>query len=281
MKADLYSIDGKIIKKVDLPQQFNEPVRNDIIKRAVLSMQSSRITPYGTFPEAGKRSSSTISKRRRDYKTTYGKGVSRSPRKVMTKRGTQFFWVGATTPFSVGGRRAHPPKPGKVYKLKVNSKERKKAIRSALAATLNLDLVKKRGHKVNKLVVVIDSKLENISKTKEIKKILLDLDLNEELSRVSQKKVRAGRGKSRGRKYKTKVGPLIIVSKECSLEKASYNVLGVEVCRIKKLNAENLAPGTIPGRFAIFTEEALKVMHINKLFLDSKDKLQKLVKDKK
>ncbi len=275
MKAELYSTDGKSTKKIDLPSQFIEPVRPDIIKRAVLAVQSSRIAPYGAYSEAGKRHSSIISKRRRDYKTTYGKGISRTPRKVMTKRGSQFSWRGATVPFTVGGRRAHPPKPGKIHNIKVNSKERKKAIRSALAATLDIDLVRKRGHRINNLVPVIDSKIENISKTSEVKKILLSLNLKEELSRTQQKKIRAGRGKSRGRKYKTKIGPLIVVSKACSLEKASYNIPGLEVCRITNLNAEKLAPGTVPGRFTIFTESSLKVMHDKKLFLDNKKKIGK------
>ncbi len=267
MKADLYSLAGKIVKKIDLPRQFNEIVRFDIIKRAVLVVQSSRIVRYGSSPGAGQRYSSWISKRRRDYRTSYGKGISRSPRKIMWKRGMQLGWVGATAPNTVGGRRAHPPKAEKIWLIYINKKEKKKAIRSALAATLDLSLVKQRGHKINNLVPVIDSKIEDVEKTKDVEKILLALNFKEELERTKQKKIRAGKGKARGRKYKYKVGPLIVVSKNCKLEKSAINLPGVDVCKVKNLNAECLAPGTKPGRLTIFTEEALNVMDKNKLFM--------------
>lgn len=270
MKADLYSTDGKIIRKVDLPKQFNEEVRADIIKRAVLAIQSSRISHYGAYKEAGKRYSSELSKRRRKYRGSYGKGISRVPRKILWRRGTQMFWQGATAPGTVGGRRAHPPKSEKNWQIKVNKKERKKAIRSALAATLNLWLVKQRGHKIENLIPVIESKIEDISNLKEVKKILLALNLEQELKRIQEKKIRAGRGKSRGRKYKKKIGPLIVVSKKCKLEKAVSNLPGIDICLMKNINTENLAPGTIPGRFTIFTENALKVMQDQKLFLNEK-----------
>ena len=270
MKVNIFSTDGKVIKQIELPKQFNEPIRFDIIKRAVLVVQSAKISPYGSYKKAGQGYSSIISKRRRDYKTSYGKGIARTQRKIMTKRGTQFHWIGATAPNTVGGRRAHPPKPEKIWLININKNERKKAIRSALAATLDLELVKKRGHKIDKLINVVDSKVEEISKTNEIEKILLNMGLNNELNRISKKKIRAGRGKSRGRKYKTKVGPLLVVSKKCNLQKAAENIQGVDCSIVNDLNAEKLAPGTIPGRFTIFTEDALKIMVSKNLFLNNK-----------
>ena len=270
MKKDLYSIEGKVLKQVELPKQFNEPVRHDLIKRAVLAIHSSKRTPYGADPEAGKRSSSILSKRRRRYRGSYGRGISRSPRKVLTKRGSQFYFVGAFATNTVGGRRSHPPKSGKKWLLDINKKERRKAIRSALAATINESLVKARGHKVEKIPSIVESKIENISKTKEIKQVLFSLGLKEELLRVSKKKVRAGRGKLRGRKYKVKTGPLLVVSKNCPLEKSAVNMLGVDVCQIKDINAELLAPGTIPGRLTVYTEDALKILEEKKLFTNEK-----------
>ena len=267
MKADIYNLEGKSAKKLDLPIQFNEPVRLDLIKRAVISLQLSRRTPYGAYPEAGKRQSAKLSRRRRKYKGSYGRGISRSPRKVLTKRGTQFYYVGAVAPNTVGGRRAHPPKAEKNWYKKINNKERRKAIRSALAATADLDLVKTRGHKIDRLTLIVDSKIENISKTNEIKKILLSLGLEKELNRIEAKKIRAGKGKLRGRKYKKKKGPLIVVSKPCNLIKAAGNLQGIDICEIKNINTELLAPGTIPGRFTIFSEEAIKELEEKKLFL--------------
>ena len=113
MKLKIISTENKAIGEVNLPSQFNEPVRPDLIKRAVHALQANRRQPYGASEEAGKRHSAYLSKRRRKYRGTYGIGQSRTPRKVMTRRGTQFFYVGAFAPQTVGGRRAHPPKSKK------------------------------------------------------------------------------------------------------------------------------------------------------------------------
>ncbi|MBI2499277.1 50S ribosomal protein L4 [Candidatus Woesearchaeota archaeon] len=270
MKAEVYNLEGKKVKQIDLPVQFNEPIRPDIIKKAFIALQLSSRTPYGAFKEAGKRYSSYVSKRRRKYKGIYGRGASRVPRKVLTRRGTQFYYVAATTPFSVGGRRAHPPKSEKNWYKKINTNERRKAIRSALAATFNLDLINSHGYKINIPSIIIDSKIETKSKTNDIKKILLSLGLGKELERTEEKQIRAGRGKSRGRKYKTKSGILLVVSKECSLIKSASNLPGLDISKINELNVSLLAPGSVPGRFTIYTEDSIKELEKNKLFLNKK-----------
>jgi len=268
MRADVYNIEGKKIKQIDLPRQFDEPVREDIIQRAVLAVQSAKRIPYGAKADAGKRASAKLSKRRRRYKTSYGKGISRVSRKILLKRGQHFVWVGAFAPGTVGGRRAHPPKPEKIWIKKINKKERRKAIRSALNATTNLEIVKKRGHRIDYLPLVVESKIEKISKTNEVEKALVFLGLEKELERIKNKSIRAGRGKTRGRKYKRKSGPLIVISKDCPLYKSARNILGVDVCLVKNLNAELLAPGAVPGRLTVFTEDSIKLFDEKKLFLD-------------
>ena len=77
--------------------------------------------------------------------------------------------------------------------------------------------------------------------------------MEKELERISEKTIRAGVGKNRGRPYKKKKGPLFVVSGKCNLLKAAKNVPGVDVCVVKDLNAELLAPGATPGRLTIFT----------------------------
>jgi len=268
MKADLYGLDGKKVKSVQLPKQFDEQIREDLIKRAVLVIQAANRTRYGSKEKAGMRQSAKVSRRRRKYRGAYGKGISRVPRKVMTKRGTQFFFVGAVAPGTVGGRKAHPPKSEKIWTKKINIKERRKAIRSALAATTNLQTVKLRGHNVDFLPLVVESKLEKVKTTKEVSKVLVSLGLERELKRVDKKKVRAGKGKSRGRKYKLKKGPLIVTSKACDLSKSAKNIIGLDICEAKNLNAELLAPGAVPGRLTIFTEDSLKTLSDKGLFLD-------------
>ncbi len=268
MKAPLLSLDGKEIKKIDLPIQFSEEIRPDLVKRAVLALQSNNRQAYGTKPEAGKRASAKLSKRRRDYRGSYGYGISRVPRKILTRRGRRFYWVAAFAPGTVGGRKAHPPKSEKIWKQKINKKERRKAIRSAISAAVVAELVKKRNHVLPKVYpIIIENKFEELDKTSKVKKVLEKIDLKEELERVNKKKVRAGKGKSRGRTYKKKKGPLIVVSKECELQKSAKSIPGVDVCLVKNLNADLLAPGADIGRLTIWTEGAIERLSKEKLFV--------------
>lgn len=265
MKADIYDIEGKKVKSVELPKQFNEEYRPDIILRAFLAIMSHDRQPYGAKQDAGEYASK-LSRRRRDFKTAYGHGMSRVPRKTILRRGRHFFFVGATSPNTRGGRRAHPPKSEKIWDQKINIKERRKAIRSAIAATSLKDVVKERGHKFYDVPVIIEDKFESITKTKDVRNVLLKLGLKEELKRIETRKVRAGKGKLRGRKYRTKVGPLIVVSSESKLLKSGRNIQGVDVVDVKKLNAKLLAPGGHPGRLCLWTNKAIEIMKKDNLF---------------
>ena len=109
--------------------------------------------------------------------------------------------------------------------------------------------------------------VESLKKTKEVKNILEKLKLKDELKRVAVKKVRAGRGTMRGRKYNKKKGPLVVVSKACQLGKAARNLPGVEVVRVDSLNVALLAPGTQPGRLTIWSEGAITKLKEAKLFI--------------
>ena len=261
------NLEGKKIREINLPKQFSEPYHPNLIKRAILAIHGNKRQPYGASPRAGLRYSSTLSKRRKKYKGSYGKGISRTPRKVMWRRGTQFGYVGATAPGTRGGRKAHPPKAEKIFSKKINVKERRKAIRSALAATFNLELMKKRNHQIpEEFPFIIEDNFENIEKTKDVKDILKKLGFEKELERCEKKKVRAGKGKTRGRKYKKKTGPLVVVSKKCKLEKSIINIPGLEIMEIKNINAELLAPGTHAGRLTIYTESAINMLEKEKLF---------------
>src|SRR3990167_10770470 len=155
MKAEVFDLDGKKIKTIELPEQFYENYEPDLINRAILAIFSHRRQPYGTMPLAGIDYSGKLSRRRRDYKGAYGKGISRASRKTMWRRGMQFGWVGAISPGTVGGRRAHPPKATKIWDLKINNKERRKAIRSALS-----------GVAIKKRLFIIEDKFEDLKQAK-------------------------------------------------------------------------------------------------------------------
>ncbi len=268
MKIRLLDIEGKEKATKELPKQFKEDIRPNLILRAVLAIKSHKRQKYGSDSRAGKKVSAQVSKRRKKYRGCYGFGISRVPRKILSRRGTRMNWVGALVPGTVGGRRAHPPKAEKNWEQKINKKEKRKAIRSAISATINKELVEKRGHKVpNNYPFIIDSKIQEINKTKEVKKLLVKLGLKEELKRASSKKIRAGKGKLRGRKYKKKTGPLIVVSEDCKLTKSVRNIPGCNIISVKNLNADILAPGANVGRLTIFSEDAINKMEKEKLFL--------------
>ena len=268
MKAKIYDLAGKAAGEVELPSQFFEELREDLIQRAVLSQQSKSRQKYGSFPEAGKQHSADVSRRRRKYRGSYGKGISRVSRKVLWRRGTQFHWVGANTPNVVGGRRAHPPKTEKIWEEKINKKEKRKAIRSAISATINSEIVKSRGHKVpDSYPIILDQSFEKLAKTSDVVKALKSLKLDTELDRCSEKKIRAGKGTMRNRKYRRKVGPLIVVESPCELKKACKNIPGIDIINVDSLNAEMLAPGSNPGRLTLWSKSAIEKLSKDRLYV--------------
>ena len=282
MKLSILNLTKTEIGKKELPAQFHEEIRADLVKKAVVAIESNLRQPYGADPMAGKRASAELSRRRHKYRGSYSLGISRVPRKILSRRGTRMNWVGAFAPGTVKGRRAHPPKVEKIWTKKLNTKERRKAIRSAISATVIKQLVEKRGHKVpENYPFIIDSKIEELSKTKEVIDALTKLGLTQELERSSIKKVRPGIGTMRGRRYRKKIGPLVVVSDTCKLTKSAKNIPGVEIVKVDKLNARHLAPGISIGRLTIFTENAINRMEKEQLFMNiQKEKKPKVKKEK-
>lgn len=268
MKLSTYNTQKQKVHEIELPVQFQEEFRPDLIRRAVHALQSAARQPYGASAEAGFRHSSRVSKRRRNYRGCYGFGISRVNRKILSRRGTRMFWVGAFSPQTVGGRRSHPPKQIKLLEKQINQKENQKAIRSAMSATVNKEVIKQRGHSLPvEYPFVIDASFENVAKTKEFENLLEKLGFTAELERSLSKKIRAGLATMRGRKYKRKKGILVVVSGDCPLVKAAQNVPGVDIVVARDLNVEVLAPGALPGRVTLWTERALETIKKDNLFV--------------
>ncbi len=266
-KADVHNLEGKKAGTIDLPPQFGEDYRPDVIKRAVLASQSARYQPYGTMPTAGLRSSARFIGRRRKYGTTYGRGMARLPR-IRVGSGHMTFRV-RIVPHAVKGREAHPPKAEKILLEKINRKERLLAIRSAISATTMPELVTARGHKIGdvQLPIVVVDDLEEVSKPKELVAVLEKLGLGEELERTSEPRKKAGIGKMRGRRKREKKGPLIVVGTDKGVGLAARNIPGVEVARVDNLSAELLAPGTHAGRLTIWTKSAILALGEKNLYM--------------
>jgi len=258
MKANILDIQTNPKGEIELPKVFETEFRPDLIKRAVLAIQSHKRQPYGVDPLAGKRTSA------------HYHGVRKGPHHMMNietarmKRihgGPPALQLRARfVPQAVKGRKAHPPKVEKIWYQKINKKERILAIKSAIAATAIKDIVIKRGHKINgiNLPIIIVDDIQNFKKTKQVKEFLEKIGLKKELERAKIKKVRAGKGKKRGRKYKKRKSILFIVSEDKGISKAVKNIPGSDFSLVKNLNAELLAPGTHAGRLTIWSESAIK-----------------------
>ena len=258
MKTKILSIDGKSKGEINLPKCFSQEIRKDIIAKVLEAKKTKQ--PYAPSPVAGKQHSASgiIVHRRHVWKSGYGRGISRIPRKIMSARGSQFNWVGAEIPSVRGGRRAHPPKVlSMINTKKVNKKEMKIALASALSATANSKEVSKKyerlkDEKIGNLPLIVESKFVSL-KTKELLSSLKKV-LGEKLFEVAIKKktVRAGKGKLRGRKYKSNAGLLLVVG-----EKEELKTGAIEVVRVDNLGINDLAKGGI-GRLTIYTENAIK-----------------------
>lgn len=247
-KVNIYSLKGEVLRSVELPSVFNTEFRPDIIHKAAVAEEANKRQPYGPSPGAGmSHSVSTWGK---------GRGVARVQRLAQGAKGAQ-------SPNNVGGRRAFPPKPEKDYSKKVNRKEKLKAKYSALAALADPEVVRTRGHKFDDGVttpVVIEDGFEQLATTSQVLDALDSIGVGADLDRAKDgRRMRAGRGKMRDRRFRTPRSILIVVSeKEAPVMSGANNLPGVQIVFPEALNTGLLAPGGAPGRLTVFSEAALK-----------------------
>jgi large subunit ribosomal protein L4e len=242
MQATVRDLNGEDAGTVDLPEVFETAYRPDLIKRAVLAAQANRKQAYGADPYAGLRTPAES--------FGSGRGMAHVPREN---------GQGARVPQTVGGRKAHPPKAEKDQGKGINDKERKLAIRSAIAATTDAERVAERGHAFDSdldLPLVVSDDFEDLVKTREVVDLLEALGVHADVERADEgRTVKAGQGKARGRKYREPSSILFVTSEEPS--KAARNLAGADVTTAAEVNAEELAPGTHAGRLTLWTESAV------------------------
>src|SRR5574341_1628348 len=157
MEANVIDLSGNTAKKIS-SRIFDEPYRPDLIKKAVHASQANRRQAYGPHMYAGMRTSAEG--------WGQGRGVSRVARLKNSRKS-------ARIPQAVKGREAHPPKPETDRTEKVNDKERSRAIKSAIAATGNEQLVKNRGHQFQaQLPLIVVDDLAALTKTKDVRSFM-------------------------------------------------------------------------------------------------------------
>ena len=247
-EVSVYNLSGEPTSKITLPPIFSVDVRPDLIRRAVLALNTSRLQPKGTDPMAGERTTAES--------WGVGYGVARVPRVKDSNRA-------ALVPQAVGGRRAHPPRVEKKIRELINRKERRLATISAIAATASQFYVERRGHiatPVKELPIIISDEFEKISKSKDVREVFKKIGVWDDVMRAYKgRRVRAGKGKMRGRKYKVPKSVLIVVSSDKSeVARAARAFPGVDVVSADRLTVTHLAPGGVPGRLTIYTVSSLE-----------------------
>ncbi|MDI9643115.1 MAG: 50S ribosomal protein L4 [Archaeoglobales archaeon] len=247
MKASVLNLKGEVVEEIELPEVFNEEFRPDLIKKAVLSIQSHRRQPYGPNPLSG------VNYAWENWGP--GHGYARVPRWKLGLRSV-------VVPQAVGGREAHPPKVQKKWEEKINKKEMRKALRSAISATAIEELVRSRNHVFEgKLPKVVVDDFEALTKTKDVVAVLKAIGVYSDLERAKERKrQRSGVGKMRGRRYVAKKSVLIVVGENKGIMNSAKSLPGVDVVLAKDLNVEMLAPGCHAGRLVVWTKSALKAV---------------------
>ena len=252
--AKIFSLEGKPIGKIDLPPIFGTALRPDVIRRAVLAIQSNRLQPQGRDIMAGKRT------------TAESRGVNLGIARIPRLKGGA--GRAAFAPGTVGGRAAHPPTSNKKIVKRIPKKEKRLATLSAIAATASKELVASRGHSIEDVPgfpLIVADDLEGLKRVKEVEEALVHLGVFSDIFRVKESRtIKAGKGKIRGRRIKQAIGPLLVVAKNDGIMEAARNIPGTDIVTVRNLSVEMLAPGTHPGRLTIWTSSAIE--ELNKLY---------------
>jgi large subunit ribosomal protein L4e len=235
-----------------MPEVLTSPLRPDLVREVHKNMSKNTRQAYAVKQKAG-------------YDTAAeswgtGRAVARIPR--APGGGTHRAGQATFGNQARGGGMYNPTTVWRRWHRRVNVTQKRHAVATALAASSLPPLVMARGHRIGEvaeLPLVVSDGLESVTKTKEAVEALSKLGCGQDLQRVlDSKKIRAGQGKARNRRYRMRCGPLIIYNEDNGITRAMRNIPGVEATCVDNLNLLRLAPGGHFGRFLIFTEGAFK-----------------------
>ncbi|MCJ1314034.1 hypothetical protein MMC25_007714 [Agyrium rufum] len=243
-----------------LPAVFRSPIRPDIVQSVHTGMAKNKRQPYAVSEKAGHQTSAE------SWGT--GRAVARIPR--VSGSGTHRAGQAAFGNQCRSGRMFAPTKVWRKWHKKINLGQKRFATASALAASSVPSLLLARGHRINTVLevpLVISSKAfseKPLIKTKVALELLRAVGAGPDIGKVrASKKLRAGKGKLRGRRHRQRRGPLVIYDPEVDgkdLVKAFRNIPGVESCSVYALNLLQLAPGGHLGRFIVWTSGAFAAL---------------------
>jgi len=253
--VSVFSLTGDKSGETTLPEVMTAPIRPDIVQFVHTNMNKNKRQAYAVSVYAGKQVSAE------SWGT--GRAVARIPR--VGGGGTSRSGQGAFGNMCRGGRMFAPTKTWRKWHRKINVTQKRYAVASALAASAVPALVMARGHRVDEvpeIPLVLDNSLESAKKTSAAKDILAAVGALADVEKAADsKQIRAGKGKSRNRRYTLRRGPLVIYKTNDGVEQAFRNLPGVELCCVSRLNLLQLAPGGHMGRFCIWSQAALDALN--------------------
>ena len=222
----ILEMDGSNQNTIDLPTIFKTPYRPEVIQKVYNNINSYSFQKQGRYPAAGQMVSA-------ESRNT-GLGIARLAR----AKGEGFPRAGQAAGVAGvrHGRLAHPPVSWKNIYKKVNKKEKLLALCSAIAATANADLIRKRGHRFSnniQLPIIVSNKIESIIKS------VHKNDTNR----------------------RSALSVLIIVSNDDNVGRLNNSLPGIAVKTVKSVSVLDLAPGSKPARLTIFSESAIKELN--------------------
>jgi large subunit ribosomal protein L4e len=233
-----------------MPAVLLAPIRPDIVNFVHTQMAKNSRQAYGVDHRAGMGHSAV------SWGT--GRAVSRIPR--VAGGGTSRAGQGAFGNMCRKGRMYAPNRVWRKWHRRINTNQKRFAVASALAASALPSLVMARGHKISnvpEVPLVIDTAVESLHKTKDAIKALTAVGAFDDVEKArDSKKLRAGKGKMRNRRYVQRRGPLVVYSEDNGITQAFRNLPGVELACVDRLNLLQLAPGGHLGRFIVWTAAA-------------------------
>lgn len=243
-----------------IPAVFGAPIRPDIVQHVHTGMAKNKRQPYAVSEKAGHQTSAE------SWGT--GRAVARIPR--VSGGGTHRAGQAAFGNMCRSGRMFAPTKIWRKWHVKINQGQKRYAVCSALAASAAPSLLLARGHQimsVPEVPLVVDSELFEaaaLAKTSAAVPLLRAIGAGADIDKAKKsKKLRAGKGKLRGRRHRQRRGPLVVYNPEVDgkeLVVGFRNIPGVETCPVSSLNLLQLAPGGHLGRFIIWTSSAFKAL---------------------
>ncbi|KAI9220869.1 ribosomal protein L4 domain-containing protein [Blastocladiella britannica] len=241
---------GAKASSLPLPAVFSAPIRPDVVAAVYKNVAKNKRQAYAVSVKAGHQTSAE------SWGT--GRAVARIPR--VGGSGTHRAGQAAFGNMCRGGRMFAPTKVWRRWHVRTNVNEKRFAVVSALAASALPALVMARGHRIERISevpLVIDDAAESLTKTKDAVTLLRKLRAYDDVKKViHSKKLRAGLGKLRNRRFTQRRGPLVVYGNDNGIVRAFRNLPGLELAHVSRLNLLQLAPGSHLGRFVIWTASA-------------------------